>query len=455
MKTTPARLLLALALGWSSLSAFAQAVTAPDSSFQRFLAQTTGVGKQTISFGSGGQVISSQGVPTLSTAGGPVEVSRTIPIRNPSGVPIPASAKVAVPPAVLGRALRGLAVSLPVIGTGIALYQVAQELGFLIEKPAGGELTIGSPFISGTWKVPNGTTIATGVATPNSGWTTYINGMYGPGKNPQCGAVFWNEFSSKYQAGCTSQFMNMTVTMFDAVTGNTPLSLQQLEDAIASKSGWPSGSAVTQAFRDALDYTNEAFNAPVTVSGPATSLGPTTTTVNGPETTQTTTTHTHEYAGDVVTTTTVTNTTVFNTTTGDTISTSSTTTQPTSPSAEPSPFEAPCGIAGKPACDVKIDETGVPDADSAGNRFDPPGTDLTAAEESVSGPGGFISQWEAWTPGGFTFSFNLPTGCTPLPVFEGLVIDVCDYQSQFHGLMSLVWILTGVTGLFVIFNKAQ
>jgi hypothetical protein len=106
--------------------------------------------------------------------------------------------------------------------------------------------------------------------------------------------------------------------------------------------------------------------------------------------------------------------------------------------------QANCGAPGQPKC--LIDESGTPDGK---NAFDGAATALDAARntqksaiqaaDSMSGP--------AWS-----WTFSLPTGCTPLPLFRGVVLNMCPYQPMIHDLMSMVWFaatlfcITGMVG---------
>lgn len=42
------------------------------------------------------------------------------------------------------------------------------------------------------------------------------------------------------------------------------------------------------------------------------------------------------------------------------------------------------------------------------------------------------------------FSFTFPTGCTPLPVYLGVSLDPCQWQTKIHALMSMLWIFTTI-----------
>lgn len=109
----------------------------------------------------------------------------------------------------------------------------------------------------------------------------------------------------------------------------------------------------------------------------------------------------------------------------------------------------PCGGPGQPVCSVKVDETGTPT--SAAGIFAGAESGVDAQRGIAEGLLGSIADWDI---GSWTWTFQLPTGCTVLEMYEGVVVDPCKWQPEIHSLMSLVWILTGICGLFVIYSRA-
>ncbi len=450
-----ARVVVCWALTLAGGGAFAQ-VNAADASFQRFYAQVTGVGKQTIGYGSGGQLVVGQGVPQISTAGGPVLVDRGIPLRNNSGGQITANARISIPPAVLGRVLvRGMG-ALSVVGAGIALYDVAQELGFSFSNA------------SGDMVVQKQNPLACAVAPCYSYQARSITGF---APNPLaaarlavgntasiggCGtitSVSWNGLygsAARWSATCTAgsisnqAFYNFTPRAPDT-DSMLPSSVEELETAIAAKSGWPSGSRVSQAVADATALQPaDPFPATPQVTGPATSPGSTSTTANPDgSTTTTTTTHNHTYTGPTINTTTQ---TITSTCTGGSCNTTTTT---ETPKLDEQPFTMPCGVVGTPACAVKVDETGMPTAESVdGERL----RDLEDENRA------WIDGLVAANPfPDINWAFELPTACglIPTPAFAPAMesIDVCQFQPIFHDVMSVVWVLGGLFGAISLFMR--
>lgn len=109
----------------------------------------------------------------------------------------------------------------------------------------------------------------------------------------------------------------------------------------------------------------------------------------------------------------------------------------------------PCGGPGQPVCAVKVDETGTPT--SAAGIFDGAGSGVDEQSGILSG---LLDTIESWDIGSWTWTFALPTGCTPLETYLDVVIDPCQWMAEVHDIMSVLWILTGIAGLFVIYSRA-
>jgi hypothetical protein len=456
------RILAALALTLAGGGVFAQ-VSAPDSAFDRFYAQVTGVGKQTVTFGSGGQPVVGQGVPQISTVGGPVNVDRALPLRNNSGGLINASARISIPPATLAKIItRGLG-AVSVLGAGVALYDLAQELGFLVQKD-GANVVVAKPptdsCVNGPCYEYRSTNWADSGWLKPSGIDAYMRSAFIANTSPRTinsTSISGNQWSVNHTltepccggvpAGYTST-SNYTLQVREVAPYSgtpTPSSMSELESAIASKSGWPSNSKVSQAVADATALVPAGpFPATPQVTGPATSDGQTKTVVNVDNSTTTTTTqHHHTYTGDTINTTT---TTTTSTCTGGSCNT---TTETETPKLDEQPFAMPCGIAGTPPCAVKVDDSGMPP--DGGNALKQETDDVDPQKTSILDKLGEIEEWDL---GEWSWTFQLPTGCTPLPMFLGVEINPCQWQEEIHDVMTVVWLLTGITGCFVIFSRA-
>lgn len=106
--------------------------------------------------------------------------------------------------------------------------------------------------------------------------------------------------------------------------------------------------------------------------------------------------------------------------------------------------QANCGAPGQAKC--RIDESGTPDGKDVWTK---PSADLadarTAQKTAIDGAANIGSP-------NWSFTFSLPTGCTPFPVFLNVVLDVCKFQPVIHDLMSMIWAaaslfcITGMVG---------
>lgn len=109
--------------------------------------------------------------------------------------------------------------------------------------------------------------------------------------------------------------------------------------------------------------------------------------------------------------------------------------------------QAACGAPGQPPC--KIDETGTPtqgNFSEAENALNQAKTDAIAEINKTR------------TGQGFTWTFQLPTGCQPLqlPAFAGMIdsIDICQFQPMIHDLLSMMWIAATIFALWGMASRA-
>lgn len=97
-----------------------------------------------------------------------------------------------------------------------------------------------------------------------------------------------------------------------------------------------------------------------------------------------------------------------------------------------------CGLPGKPKC--QIDELDT--KRDKGTTFEQPRDDL---EQRKSDSVTEIEKAATIQAPRWTFSFALPTGCAPFPTgIRGIIIDMCQYQSTIHNLLSMIWAGTTV-----------
>lgn len=258
----------------------------------------------------------------ISTAGGPVIASGRVPVVIGKGAPVVVDVVAKVPPSAVAALIKKALPLVPVLGTGVALYDLAKELGFT-PRGSGSNLSLdvapsgAAFFTSAEWSQCRADFLD-GCDVRRDGY----NGL--GGCHPPDGLGRWimypiGNYSYAWAGYCPT-----------GTEPGVPATLQQLEDAIAAKSGWPSSSAVSRAVAQASNVTGDPVpvEGPHTVSGPASSAPSTSTTTN-PDGSKsvTTTTNNYTYQGDTINTTTVTTVTNYNTS-NQVTGTTTTTTQP-------------------------------------------------------------------------------------------------------------------------------
>lgn len=99
-----------------------------------------------------------------------------------------------------------------------------------------------------------------------------------------------------------------------------------------------------------------------------------------------------------------------------------------------------CGAPGQPKC--AIDERGTPTGDTQVDGLGGLKDGIKAFGEKSAQD---IDEAKGLSIDGWSFTFALPTGCTPL-VIEPLqvTLDVCQWQGIIHDLLSMVWLAVTV-----------
>ncbi len=434
------------ALSGLSLISHAQ-VNATADGFDRFMYQATGAGKQTIGFSSSGTPVLNPGVPTLSTNGGQnLGVGRTGTMTNPSGNRYNISASGTVPPSRYAPLIkRGLGL-VPLLGTGIALYDLANELGFSVSKNSAGDLVVQKPSASycsnpsgcaayrwdanfgfGSYGPTTASTISCAVFVGRTGSgsggqvltviNTSLSGSY------NCNLQYSSNWGPNYGGWGTATRVNATLPY--NVT-NDPSSLQALEDAIATKSGWPASSNLAKAVNQSLTLTGEKLAVDgLAVTGPATSPGATSTTQNADGTTTTrTTTHNHTYQGDTITT--VNNTVITNynpSTNSSTTTTASETPAPEEQTTDP--------------CQVNPDTVGCA-------KLDSPTAEVPESEFTISYTPDNLGFGAGACPAPVTWTDSLGTHTIPFT-------SVCDILTDV--IRPLVLLMAALAGIFIVLPR--
>jgi hypothetical protein len=288
------RIAIRLALVFAALggvSVGAAPVAAP-SAFGTFMATATGTGQYTVGFGSGGVPMAAPSVPTIHTAGATPIATFTGMFPAASGrIPITATSTIsgAQASAAIGRFLGR---SLPVLATGVALYDLAKELGFTLGTDASGNQTISK-------SDPGACTVAPcfKYGFPATGYGPGTGNIF-PDQEAACqfGMTYktaggWDNMQSQGST-CNARAANgyvlstffLTSLSVSPTTPSTPIVNpavnQEFLDAIAAKSGWPAGSRISQALADAA----AAEEAQATTAKPAVKIQPSAPTITGPAT---------------------------------------------------------------------------------------------------------------------------------------------------------------------------
>lgn len=344
----------ALSLAFIQVNAATTVQVANDVAFGRFLLINAGAGQQVLSYGSAGIPLSAPTPSTLATDGGSyLRNTRTGSISNPSGNPVTVIGNAKYSGArlapLLGKALK----LIPVLGTGVALYDLAREVGHDPLKNPDGSITYRKQdptactvapcyeyYVSNDYSSPPTeiySSTPTGACQADAARRDGMK-LYG---------FSWT-YSSNTASLCYitagSYLMNYQIiprSVAPSSSAFVPSTEQELADAIALKSGWPTSSALAQAAADALSVTGETLTPDsLTVTGPATSTGPAKTVVN-PDGSKTvsTPTYSHTYNNNTistVTTTTINNYDSSNVLTGTTTQTETPTPQKTDCEIDPS-----------------------------------------------------------------------------------------------------------------------
>lgn len=423
--------LLPLLLLPSLAAAFATSSSGNSTTYGGFTAGAGNIGKYAVSTASDGTVLVNSGG-RLNVPGGSIPINVTGSISRPSAA------------AAVGRFLGK---SLPILGVGVAVYELAQELGFTLDNSAG-PVTISKPlegYDGFFWRIR-------GTSYPLDPTKQAACDRYVPVLGTAMKFFFYGGQWVCQRANGTGGLYILDQFAPPYTPANQPSTVAELEAAIASKSGWPTSSKLGATVKDAILAGDAlAVESPV-VTGPATAPISTTTTVD-PATGNTTTTVvqiSNTYSGPTVTTTTTQTTTVTNTGTGAPVGSPTTTTvaTPVTPTTdapvEPAPFAMPCGVPGTPPCGVKVDESDTPD-ELAEDKFKPMLDEGKQAQEDL------LEQVKGDADksffDGFADLFVTPplAECVPLEIpGDRGSIDPCGTVGGARAIMAYIWALSGL-----------
>jgi len=315
---------------------------------------------------------------------------RTGDVPTPVGGRLPVSAVSSIEKVALGAILgKYLLKSLPFVATGVALYDVAVELGILAGKNVATGATEFSKVVEGTpinqyvyaarrdnqaeptaWPFTSIAPACTAyIATVDNGNFHLVTAYPATGTTQRSGGCY---MCRTYDGYCMTHGIWAKYSSVPGTSSLRPVPYQEFVDTVAAKSGWPTSSRFPSLITDAVTATNQPIPeqttigkpSPLTLSGPSTSPGPVETITHADGTkTVTTTTFTNTYTDNTVTQTSTTTISTVN------IDNSVTNISTTTTTNEPSPAE-PSSKDNQPTdCDK------IPDSIGCSKFGDPPASD--------------------------------------------------------------------------------
>lgn len=390
-------------------------------------------------------------------ANGPVYAEAAASFRTAGGSVVPVVARSAPSALAIAKTIgSGIAMASNVgmvLVAGVALYEFAKEMGFNVSS-SGGVATV-------TKDDPMLCTVG-----PCYTWDAIASGLRG--RWPTSARVCAEAAAANPSSGNQRNTIVNTGTACDLYTSinNGPFLLagrytlnkiarsgvdvgppvqsspQELQDAIASKTAWPSTSKIDDALRDAIKAGAPlALPKPLQITGPLEVAYPPKT-VTSPDGTKTVTTNKEKitYSPDgsikVDTESTVKTLDAAGNVTGTTVTTDS------PPAPEPDPIT--CGLPGTPAC--ALDEAGTPKESPLTDAKIQQGTDeAKAAHKNLTDTivGDADKNW-SWT-----FLGAPPVAqCEPVqfPAVMGVtppVMNPCGTVDGIRAIMSWIWAFVG------------
>lgn len=262
-----------------------------------------------------------------NTPSGPVYATAGGKVYLPGGKVMDVTGKAPISPAAYSKAIgRAASRFLPGVAGVAAIYDLLDDLGYTRDESGFKQNVTTNNFTY---------SCVYGGASPEGCVASWQSNMRGVGY-PSCTVTGWNWGGTAYFQGqpyaaimvittsaCPNSSSPGSRTLVGTTRGLQPRTQQDLEDLIASKSGWPSGSKIGDAIREAIGQGETLpIPAPTEVTGPSTLPGTSTTTQTtvrdaqgnptGVTNVTTSTTYNFNYGPNTVTTTTVTTTITTN-----------------------------------------------------------------------------------------------------------------------------------------------
>lgn len=380
-------------------------------------------------------------------ANGSIFASAPDRLPTPGGASIPVTVGGSIPkPQVMAALGRFARKALPVLSTGVALYELGEELGFGLDNSSGSLVVTQQPsdFDGYQYRMRDQPTYPWFYSKyqacidfgRRAGWAAHY--------------IFYNG-QHECQRSPNGSLYRLTFRVPTSPPAAQPSTLEAFESALNARTSWPESSALARVTLDAINSGESLAVQPEAVTGPATSPGPVTQSVNDTagETTTSTTTNHHTYSGATVTTNVVTVNTTTNNSTGAVINSSTVTQSPvlSPPAPEPAPLEFPCGGPGLPACSVKVDETGTPATVTMADPFPQMQADQAGKLAEIAAADG-----TAWEPIRELFFLPSATQCVPfeMPVVMGAQVPPIDPCPVVGGIQQVVGVLWYIAGFWIM-----
>lgn len=382
------------------------------------------------------------------------QAQASVPVGG--GAYVPTTVKAFPTPYAISRAVGTfLGKVLPFLCTGIALYELAKELGFDLNNSSGAVVVKKSDptlctvapcylkkLVSANYGTYTANTVQQVAAAMQSGYNAQGLDYLIASFSVSGISVTFIENKRSTGAYYTTRVVSASdVPIAPSVPVFLPSTIQELQDAIAAKSGWPSPSALPQTLKDAVTAgVPLELPSPSQITGPASvPLSPMT--VTHPDGSQTVTQPNKNvtYGPNTVTSTDSTTVTELNPS-GTPVAPPTTTTKPSDPPQT-------CGYPGGPPC--KIDESGTPDKIQEKDynpKADQLKTNKDAGLDKIAGTADKSSLYN-----NYSVFFRAPAfvACEPipLPAFKGVsmgAIDACSVVDGMREVMGYLWALGGL-----------
>lgn len=467
-------------------AAFSSSTAGNQTTFGGFTAAASNVAPYTVSTASDGRVLVSSASRIPLAGGGSFPISVTGAVSRPNAA------------AAIGRFfLKGSGV-IGVLGLGVAAYELAQELGFVVDNSSGATVvqkpiagacatapcfeyqataTVGGQSAVGGYQRSREAAATAAIAARFAGIAQQVCVSGQTEKVTSRGELViartsnfdWN-YIVTYTNCNNGSFYNQTSLLTGSIASRSrapdtqltePATVAEIQAAIQAQNVWNPNSKLGAALREAVRLGDSVAVADPVVSGPASVPGASSVTVDQSTGNTTTVTQTinNNYAGPKVTTTVTTTTAVTNTGTGAPVSQSTKTESPVvdlpvSPETETPPFAMPCGVAGTPPCGVKVDESQTP-AEVSEEEYKPmldkPKQEQAELLDRAKGDAdkSFFD--------GFADLFVTPAlaTCVPLEIpGDRGTIDPCGTVDGARAIMAYIWALSGLALCLHMVRKA-